>query len=51
VTGLPEGKKSLALNLAFQAADRTLTDEDAAKIRIGLLKRLEKEIGATLRGS
>lgn len=48
--GLPEGKKSLAVHLEFQAPDRTLTDEDVSKIRGGLLKRLEKEIGATLRG-
>ena len=49
-SGLPEGKKSLAIHLEFQAADRTLTDEDVTKIRTGLLKRLEKEAGATLRG-
>ncbi len=48
--GLPAGKKSLALHLEFQASDRTLTDDDVTKIRGGLLKRLEKELGATLRG-
>ena len=48
--GVPTGKKSLALRLRYQAADRTLTDADVAKIQGGLLKRLEKDAGATLRG-
>lgn len=50
-TGVPEGKKSLALRLRFQAADRTLTDNDVAKIQQGLLVRLGKELGASLRGA
>lgn len=49
--GVPEGKKSLALRLRFQAADRTLTDNDVAKIQQGLLVRLGKELGASLRGA
>jgi len=49
--GVPEGKKSLALRLRFQAADRTLTDEDVAKVRQGLVVRLGKELGAELRGA
>ena len=49
--GIPEGKKSLALHLRFQATDRTLTDADVARIQQGLLTRLSKELGATLRGS
>jgi phenylalanyl-tRNA synthetase beta chain len=48
--GLPEGKKSLAIALRFQASDRTLTDDDVARVRQGLVKRLEKEAGATVRG-
>lgn len=48
--GIPEGKKSLALRLRFQADDRTLTDRDVAKIQQGLLVRLGKEMGASLRG-
>jgi phenylalanyl-tRNA synthetase beta chain len=48
--GVPDGKKSLALRLRFQAADRTLTDEDVAKVRQGLVVRLGKELGAELRG-
>jgi phenylalanyl-tRNA synthetase beta chain len=46
---LPPGKKSLAIRLRYQAADRTLTDDDVARIQAGLIKRLEKELGATLR--
>ncbi len=48
--GVAAGKKSLALSLRYQSDDRTLTDEDVARVQTGLLKRLEKEIGATLRG-
>jgi len=48
--GVPAGKKSLAIGLRYQSADRTLTDEDVARVQTGLLKRLEKEIGAALRG-
>ncbi|HKS90550.1 MAG TPA: hypothetical protein VJQ83_01375, partial [Tepidiformaceae bacterium] len=48
--GVPAGMKSLALRLRFQADDRTLTESDISRVRDGLLKRLEKETGATLRG-
>ena len=33
----------------YQAEDRTLTDEDVTRIEAGLLKRLEKELGAVRR--
>jgi len=48
--GVPPGKKSLALRLRFRALDRTLTDDDVARIQSGLLKRLEREFGASQRG-
>ncbi len=48
--GVPEGKKSLALRLWFRADDRTLTDDEALKVRQGLLARLAREFGAELRG-
>ncbi len=48
--GVAEGKKSVALSLRYQAEDRTLTDADVARIQGGLLTRLQKELGATLRG-
>jgi phenylalanyl-tRNA synthetase beta chain len=43
------GKKSLAYSLTYQALDRTLTDQEAAKIRNKIVKRLEQELGAQLR--
>lgn len=49
--GIPEGKKSLALRLRYQAADRTLTDGDVARVQQGLVTRLGKELGATVRGA
>ncbi len=44
------GKKSLAYSLTYQAADRTLTDKDATQIRQRIVRRLEQEVGAKLRG-
>jgi len=44
------GKKSLAYSLTYQAPDRTLTDAQVAQIRGRIVKRLEEELGAKLRG-
>jgi phenylalanyl-tRNA synthetase beta chain len=44
------GKKSLAYRLTFQAPDRTLTDAETAKLRARIVKRLQDESGAVLRG-
>jgi phenylalanyl-tRNA synthetase beta chain len=43
------GRKSLAYRLTYQAGDRTLTDDDAAKIRARIVQALEREWNATLR--
>jgi len=43
------GKKSLAYNLTYQAADKTMTDAEAAAIRNKIVKRLEAEVKAKLR--
>jgi phenylalanyl-tRNA synthetase beta chain len=43
-------KKSLAYRLTYQADDRTLTDKEVAKLRSKIVRRLEREVGATLRG-
>ena len=40
---VPAGKKSLAYALSFQAADRTLTDEETAKLRGKIVSRLERD--------
>jgi phenylalanyl-tRNA synthetase beta chain len=45
---LGEGRKSLALRLEFQAADRTLTDEEVAGLRERIAACLA-EIGGSLR--
>jgi phenylalanyl-tRNA synthetase beta chain len=44
-----EGRRSLALALAFRALERTLTDEDVAPVRERLLATIG-EIGGELRG-
>jgi len=44
-----EGKKSLAYNLTYIAPDHTLNDKEAAKIRLKIIKLLERELGAKLR--
>jgi phenylalanyl-tRNA synthetase beta chain len=43
------GKKSLAYRLTYQA-DRTLTDEEVAKVRGQIVNRLREELNAVLRG-
>jgi phenylalanyl-tRNA synthetase beta chain len=43
-------KRSLAYRLTYQAGDRTLTDEEVAGVRSGIVQRLGEELGATLRG-
>jgi len=44
-----EGKVSLAYALTYQADDRTLNDKAVAQIRARIVRRLERELGATLR--
>jgi phenylalanyl-tRNA synthetase beta chain len=44
------GKKSLAYSITYQALDKTLTDKDVAGIRTRIVRRLEQELGARLRG-
>jgi phenylalanyl-tRNA synthetase beta chain len=46
---IPAGHKSLAYSLVYQAADRTLTDADAAKVHQKIVKTCERELGAKLR--
>jgi phenylalanyl-tRNA synthetase beta chain len=46
---LGEGRKSVALHLAFQAPDRTLTDEEAAALREKVVAALVERFGAELR--
>ena len=46
---IPEGKKSIAFSVAFQAPDRTLSDEDAARLRAAIVAALGSELSAELR--
>lgn len=46
---VPEGKKSLALGLVFQAPDRTLTDKDTQKSWDKILRTLQDKYEAQLR--
>ncbi|MBN1935119.1 MAG: phenylalanine--tRNA ligase subunit beta [Anaerolineae bacterium] len=43
------GNKSLAYALTYQSEEKTLTDQDAAKIRARIVRQLERKLGATLR--
>jgi phenylalanyl-tRNA synthetase beta chain len=44
-----KGKKSLAYSVAYQSSDKTLTDNDIAQLRQRIIRRLDQELGASLR--
>jgi phenylalanyl-tRNA synthetase beta chain len=46
---LGEGRKSVALRLAFQSPERTLSDDDAAELRARIVAALGERFGAELR--
>jgi phenylalanyl-tRNA synthetase beta chain len=46
---IPPGKKSLAYSLAYQVEDRTLTDDEVARVQDRIVRRLAEELGAELR--
>jgi phenylalanyl-tRNA synthetase beta chain len=48
---LPDGQRSVAWRLTFQADDRTLTDEEINTIHGRVAARVGAELGLTLRGS
>ena len=43
------GKKSVALGFAFQSAERTLSDDDGARLRDAIVGALAQQFGAELR--
>ena len=47
---VPEGRKSVALRVAFQSPERTLSDEDARAIRDRVVAALAERFAAELRG-
>ena len=50
-TGVPDGSRSLAYRLRFQALDRTLTDAEVAEVRQRCIDETSRRTGATLRAS
>ena len=48
---LPDGQRSVAWRLTFQADDRTLTDEEINTIHERVAARVSAELGLTLRGA
>ena len=47
---VPAGKKSLAYRITYQSPTHTLTDEEVNKVQEQILKKLSRQLGATLRG-
>ncbi len=47
---LGEGRRSLAYRLRFQAADRTLTDAEVARVRQAVIDEVQSTHAASLRG-
>ena len=48
--GVPEGKKSVALSVTIQPADKTLTDEEIEAISQKVVAQVAKQTGGALRG-
>jgi phenylalanyl-tRNA synthetase beta chain len=48
---LPDGGRSVAWRLTFQADDRTLTDEEVNAIHARVTEAVSRQLGLTLRGS
>lgn len=47
---VPEGKRSLAYSLTYQASDRTLTDEEVTEVHEQIQKGLQEKLSAEIRG-
>ena len=46
---IPEGKKSIALNVVIQSSEKTLKDEDLDKINQLIISTVEEKTGAKIR--
>tara|TARA_A100001037_G_scaffold292172_1_gene307118 strand:- start:345 stop:662 length:318 start_codon:yes stop_codon:yes gene_type:complete len=46
---LPNGKKSIAVNVTFQAMDKTLSENDLNQLSQKIIDSISKETGATIR--
>ncbi len=49
-TGIPEGKKSVAISVTLQPRDKTLTDSEIEAVMGKIVAEVTKKTGATLRG-
>jgi phenylalanyl-tRNA synthetase beta chain len=43
------GRKSIAFSVTFQSSERTLSDEDAARLRVAVVEALGARFDAELR--
>jgi len=48
---LPDGRRSIAFRLTFQAEDRTLTDDEVNAIHARVAQGVCAALGLTLRGA
>ena len=48
-TNIPEGKKSIALNVIIQSLEKTLTEDDLNKINQLIISTVESKPGAKIR--
>ncbi|MDA9091948.1 phenylalanine--tRNA ligase subunit beta [Pelagibacteraceae bacterium] len=46
---IPEGKKSIAINVVMQAADKTLTEKDLDQVSEKIISTVKEKTGATIR--
>ena len=46
---IPEGKKSVAINVTIQAFDKTLTEKDLDLISQRIIETVREKTGATIR--
>ena len=48
---IEEGYKSIAYSITYRSIEKTLTDEDVAKVHDKILNELSEKLGATLRSN
>lgn len=46
---VPQGKKSFAIRITYQSPTRTLSEDEVNQVQDGMLSRLAREVGASLR--
>ena len=49
-TGIPDGKKSVAVSVTLQPREKTLTDSEIEAVMAKIVADVTKKTGATLRG-